>query len=45
MSDTNLLLYGFDSNALTMGVDHIWDRQERISGGIGLRVFNNEHNA
>jgi hypothetical protein len=43
-SDKNLLLYGFGgSNVLKVGADRLCANQDRISGGIGLLIFNEKH--
>jgi hypothetical protein len=43
-SSRNLLLYGFGgSNVLKVGTDRLCANQDRISGGIGLLIFNDKH--
>lgn len=42
-NNKNLLLYGFYCNVLTTYVDRICANNDRASGGIGLRVFNDKH--
>jgi hypothetical protein len=43
-SGKNLLLYGFDSNLITIGTaDQLCGNQERVGGGIALLVFNEKH--
>jgi hypothetical protein len=43
-SRRNLLLYGFDSNLITMGTaDRFCGNQEAVGGGIALFVFNSKH--